>query len=111
MTPERLFCWADGRVRVDRTRLYPRFLTALDAVLADCESQGRRYYAVRGFATFAEQAAVDATGTIAAPAGLSQHNYGLAVDFNLDEDMAKAGLDLPGRPPVLVSGAEALLSL
>lgn len=100
MDAERLFSWADGRVRVDRTLLYPPFLAKVDAMLAACEARGRRYYAIRGFATFAEQAAVDAAGPIAAPAGLSQHNYGLAVDFNLDEDMAKAGLQLPNTPRV-----------
>lgn len=101
--PVRLFSWADGRVRVDRTMLYPPFLAKVDAMLAACEARGRLYYAIRGYASPDEQKALfllwtTGKGGKAAPPWKSNHQVGLALDFNLDEDMARAGLQLPNTP-------------
>jgi hypothetical protein len=98
-----LFRWADGSVRVDVSLLYPPFVALLDDVLDACEARGRRYYAIRGYDSPDAQkalflASVAGTGGKAAPPWRSQHQVGLAVDFNLDEDMARAGLQLPKTP-------------
>lgn len=100
---QRLFCWADGSVRVDTSLLYPPFRDKLDGMLSLCEAQGRRYYAIRGYDSPEAQKALfllwtSGKGGQASPPWQSLHQVGLAVDFNLDEDMARAGLQLPKTP-------------
>lgn len=103
MRNDRLFRWADGSVRVDTSLLYPPFLRLLDDMLDLCEAQGRRYYAIRGYDSPEAQKALfllwtSGKGGQASPPWQSLHQVGLAVDFNLDEDMARAGLQLPRTP-------------
>jgi len=100
---DRLFRWADGSVRVDTRLLYPPLLDKGDAMLSLCEAQGRRYYAIRGYDSPVAQKALfllwtSGKGGKASPPWQSLHQVGLAIDFNLDEDMARAGLQLPKTP-------------
>ena len=83
--------------RVALASLYPPFREVMAEVIARCRARGADYVATRGFATFAEQEALHTRhlrgeGGRAAPAGLSAHNYGLAVDFCRDADVSRPGL-------------------
>lgn len=64
--------------------LYPSFLERLLNLLAECRGFGYEYKCYSGFRATDEQRklyeAYLAGGARAAPAGLSAHNYGLAVD-------------------------------
>lgn len=85
--------------RIDLDLVYPPFLArALDLVAA-CRARGTDYFALFGFRSYAQQAAMHAawkagTGGRAAPAGQSAHNFGLAIDFCADSSPA------PGLQPV-----------
>ena len=82
--------------RVNLDLLFPPFVEKLLAALAACQTRGQDYYAISGFRPWDEQARLwakfQAGGPRAAPAGLSAHNYGLAVDLAPDGDPNKAGL-------------------
>ena len=80
--------------------LYPPFLEKALALLATCREKGTDYVAYSGYRPFAEQdtlykAFKAKTGGIAAPPGLSAHQYGLAMDVAFDVDKVKPGLQ-PG---------------
>lgn len=85
--------------RIPRYTLYPPFAAQLDVLVARCRARGRDYYAISGLRSFDEQATLYAQGrttpgkivTNARP-GFSSHQYGIAVDFCLDADLARAGL-------------------
>jgi peptidoglycan LD-endopeptidase CwlK len=88
---------ADLLTRVNLDALYPPFLERLLRGLAAARARGADYVATRGFASFGQQhhlrmLYLAGKGGKAAPAGLSAHNYGLAVDFCRDADTTKPGL-------------------
>jgi peptidoglycan L-alanyl-D-glutamate endopeptidase CwlK len=70
--------------RLNLDYLYPPFLEELLSLLAECRMMGYDYKCYSGFRATDEQRklyeAYLAGGAKAAPAGLSAHNYGLAVD-------------------------------
>lgn len=85
--------------RIDLDRLYLPFTERMLEMLARCRARGANYYATLGTRAFAEQAKLYFQGRTTpgdkvtnAPAGLSLHQYGLAIDAVRDLDMAKAGL-------------------
>lgn len=67
--------------------LYPPFLEALLSAVAECKMLGYPYKCYSGFRSTDAQRilheAYIAGGPRAAPAGLSAHNYGLAIDCAL----------------------------
>ncbi len=77
--------------------LYGPFKARLDLLFAACQRRGAFYVVTCGFRSYEDQAVryrryIDKTGTKAAPAGKSQHQFGLAVDCVLDTDPIKPGL-------------------
>lgn len=83
--------------RIDLDQIYPPFLELVLNVLARCKARGKEYHATRGTASWAYQHKLRALylegkGGKAAPAGLSAHNYGLAIDFAPDSDPETPGL-------------------
>lgn len=84
--------------RLNLDLLYAPFLERLLELLANCRSTwGQDFVAYSGFRTYAEQdtlhkAYISGKGGIAAPPGLSSHNYGLAVDVARDINLVKPGL-------------------
>ncbi len=88
--------------RVDRSAIYPplwmRYLTTIDTL----RNQGRDYYAVSGYRSFAEQTALYLQGrnlpgpiVTNARGGRSAHNFGLAIDSTFDVARDRKGLQ-PG---------------
>lgn len=92
-----LFLKRDGSPRLDLAMLYPPFHARVRVALARSRARGHDYYVTCGHRAYDEQAKrraayVAGTGTLAAPAGLSAHQYGGAVDCAPDGDAAAAGL-------------------
>lgn len=85
--------------RVNWDLLKPRFVEKCFDLAANCRKRGVDYFAISGYRPFPEQAKLYFQGrttpgkivTNARP-GMSAHNYGLAVDWCKDEDVARAGL-------------------
>lgn len=85
--------------RIKPSLLYPAFFAKLELLMAACEKRGARYYAICGFRSAEEQAALYAQGrtkpgkivTNAKPYS-SAHQFHCAVDFCRDADMNKEGL-------------------
>lgn len=71
--------------RIDLDYLYPPFLERLLNLIADAKYQGQEYIAYFGFRSYALQKALHLAhqngGPLAAPPGLSAHQYGMAVDM------------------------------
>ncbi len=91
--------------RIDTTKLYGPFFSALDALLTAAAAQGHSYWAVSGFRTYGEQMALWAQGrtkpgkiVTQAQGGQSAHNFGIAVDLCLDGYVDRAGLQPDYRP-------------
>ena len=83
--------------RLNLDLLYPPFLEKVLALLANCRALGQDFVAYSGFRSYAEQdtlhkAYISGKGGIAAPPGLSAHNYGLAVDVARDANLVQPGL-------------------
>lgn len=83
--------------RVNCDYLNPDFLERLLNLLADAQSQYRNYVCYFGYRSYDEQKmlyqAHQAGGPLAAPPGLSAHNYGLAVDVFYQTAGGKASWD------------------
>lgn len=85
--------------RLDLDRLYLPACEAFLQLADNCRSRGVDYFAISGYRSLTEQAALYFQGrlqpgkivTYARP-GLSWHNYGLAVDFCRDKDVERRGL-------------------
>ena len=72
--------------RINLDLLMPEFRDPLFQLAANCKARGVDYWASFGYRSFAQQDQMHAAylagkGGKAAPAGLSAHNYGIAVDF------------------------------
>lgn len=85
--------------RIDTSLLYPPFLEALSRVLAECRQEGADFYAICGFRSAQEQAALYFQGrTMPGPIvtnsqpWTSAHQYGIAVDLCRDANHDRAGL-------------------
>lgn len=100
-------------VRINLWELYPPFVSKIQQLLENCFKLNAEYYAYSGYRSYDEQAAIYAKGRTVpcvncvakglkdpkcghfetkAPPGWSAHNYGFAVDFALDGDLNKKGL-------------------
>lgn len=83
--------------RVNADLIYPNLFERVLHGLAACRARGADYFAIYGHRSWAEQHQLhmrylNGTGGRAAPAGLSAHNYGLALDFARDKDLGLKGL-------------------
>jgi peptidoglycan LD-endopeptidase CwlK len=85
--------------RIDLDLIYPPFLQDVLETLAACKARDAHYVLTFGYRSFDEQKALYAKGRTApgpkvtnAPAGMSCHNYGIAVDAVRDFDAQKSGL-------------------
>jgi peptidoglycan L-alanyl-D-glutamate endopeptidase CwlK len=90
--------------RIDTALLYRPFLERIEDVLAACHKRGAHYYATSGYRSWVEQqrrhdAYLGGTGTRAAPAGYSAHQFGGAIDFCADADLDKPGLQASWKLP------------
>lgn len=87
--------------RIDTKLIQPKFLASCEELIKACKARGVEYWAISGYRDPKEQEALYAIGrtteltrkpvTNAKPY-TSAHNYGLAIDFALDKDQTKAGL-------------------
>jgi hypothetical protein len=85
--------------RIDTTKLYPPFFSALSSMLDEALKQGASYWAVSGFRTYGEQMALWQQGRTEpgkrvtnAKGGESAHNFGIAVDLVRDGLIDRKGL-------------------
>lgn len=91
--------------RIDEKDLHPKFVEKLKELLINCGKRGAVYYAISGYRSWDEQAAIYAKGrdedgkvvkkeevVSNAPPGTSFHNYRIACDFARDKDLKKIGL-------------------
>ena len=91
---------ADLFTRLDLDLIYPPFLERVLELIARARAKGQVYYAVSGYRSYDDQARKYAIGRggdpgkriTNAPPGFSMHNYGIAIDFALDDDLSKGGL-------------------
>jgi hypothetical protein len=91
---------ADLLTRVNLDLIWPPLLERVLDLIAACRKEGKDYYAVSGMRSYDDQARKYAVGRggdsgkriTNAPPGFSTHNYGCAIDFALDDDAAKKGL-------------------
>lgn len=96
---------ADLIRRINLDHLYPPFVSKALELLAACRARGADYFAISGYRSPQEQAALYFRGrttpgdivTDAKPY-YSSHNYGLAIDFALDADTQRAGLQPDWKP-------------
>jgi len=91
--------------------LYPPFLARVELLSARCRERGRDYHAISGLRSMEDQAKLYAQGRTApgkivtnAKPGYSAHQYGIAVDFCLDGDLTRAGL----QPDWNIAGYDVL---
>jgi peptidoglycan LD-endopeptidase CwlK len=92
--------------RVNWDLIYPPFRDKCFEMCAHLRENGDDFFAISGFRSRLEQAELHAQGrskagkkvTNARP-GQSLHNYGLAVDWCLDADVARRGLQPDWRLP------------
>lgn len=91
--------------RIDPTKLYPPFASALAALLADAMTQGAQFWAISGFRTYGEQTALWQQGRTSpgkvvthAMGGQSAHNFGIAADLCRDGVVDRAGLQPDYKP-------------
>lgn len=100
--------------RIDVAQLYAPFVERVGLVLVRCAARGFHYHATCGTRSYAEQDRryrlyKAKQGTRAAPAGYSAHQFGGAIDFAHDADLAKPGLQASWKLPgyaVLVEEVE-----
>jgi peptidoglycan LD-endopeptidase CwlK len=85
--------------RIDTNKLYQPFFKKLVLLAANCAARGNSYVAISGFRSHAEQDVLYAQGRTTpgkiitqAKGGQSYHNFGVAVDWALDKDSNKPGL-------------------
>jgi hypothetical protein len=91
---------ADLLTRLDLDLIWPQLLERVLDLIATCRKEGKDYYAVSGMRSYDDQARKYAVGRggdsgkriTNAPPGYSFHNYGTAIDFALDDDATKKGL-------------------
>ncbi len=91
--------------RVDQSKLEPYFLSLCIQLVINCAKRGYVYYATSGIRTWKESQDLynkgrNEKGEVVEPKlvvtralpGQSYHNYGIALDFCLDKDLDKVGL-------------------
>jgi peptidoglycan LD-endopeptidase CwlK len=111
--------------RIDTSLIYPKLLKKSQQLQVNCLAREAEYWATSGLRSIEEQNKlyalgrttpnVDATpekpmgGTVTnAKGGQSYHNFGLAMDFALDKNTARAGLQPDWRPEAyIILGEEA----
>ncbi len=76
--------WRDSKTKDIIDKLHPKFRGTAATFFARVEKElGLRMFATSGYRTFNEQAALKAQNASNAAAGLSDHNYGGAIDVNV----------------------------
>lgn len=114
--------------RIKTAELYPPFLKKVAQLQDKCLKAGSVYYATSGYRSTAEQNGLHALGRTVkntgasaskpmgdivtnAKGGSSFHNFGIAIDFALDSDTTRAGLQpdwTPGAYKKLMEECPAL---
>lgn len=91
--------------RVDTALAYPLFMQRFEAMLDDAMLQGRAYWCVELYRSYARSDTLFAQGRTApgpivtnARGGQSAHNFGIAGDLVLDGYLDRAGLQPDYRP-------------
>lgn len=91
--------------RVDTTKLYPPFFSAVTQMLNEAHFKGADYFVISGFRTYIEQTKLYEQGRTTpgpkvtqARAGESPHCFGVAVDLCRDGLVDRAGLQPDYRP-------------
>ena len=84
-------------VRLNLDYLYPPFLEEALKMLGALKDAGKEYRATFGWRSYGQQHTLrqkylSGTGGKAAPAGYSQHQFGLALDVVSDRDLMMPGL-------------------
>ncbi len=76
--------WRDSKTKGIIDKLHPKFQPIASQFFARVEKElGLRMFGTSGYRTFEEQAALKAQNASNAAAGLSDHNYGFAIDVNV----------------------------
>ncbi len=76
--------WRDSKTKGIIDKLHPKFQPIAAQFFARVEKElGLRMFATSGYRTFAEQAVLKSQNAANAAAGLSNHNFGFAVDVNV----------------------------
>lgn len=76
--------WRDSKTKDIINNLHPKFKDKASQFFATVEKQlGLRMFATSGYRTFAEQSELKKQNASNAAAGLSDHNYGFALDVNV----------------------------
>lgn len=85
--------------RLDLDLIYLPFLEKALQLAANCQALGSEFHAISGHRSYTEQDALHAQGRTKpgrivtnARGGQSLHQFGLAIDFCLDADAQRAGL-------------------
>ncbi len=92
--------WRDSKTKGIIDKLHPQFKDKAAEFFARVEKEkGLKMIATSGLRTFAEQAALKAQNSKNAAVGLSDHNYGFALDLNV--------LDKNGKPILLKATPKA----
>lgn len=114
--------------RVSLANLYPPFRALIETLHANCLARGAQYYATSAYRSVEEQNAlfalgrtkpnVDATpekplGNVVTKArgGQSFHNFAVALDFALDKDTTRMGLQPDWSPEAYKILAEEAVKL
>lgn len=101
-------------VRIDQSKLYPPFLTAIKGLLADAANEGLYFWGISGYRSYAEQTVLYNQGRTTpgervtnAAAGSSPHQFGIALDVCLNGSVDRSRL-VPDWNPVDYGPLEAL---
>lgn len=93
----------DLLTRIDWSLIYPPLVEAMFELAGACRKRGADYFAISGYRSYAEQTRLYAKGrdkngkkigrvvTNARP-GRSSHNFGIAIDWCLDSEQDRKGL-------------------
>lgn len=89
-------------MRVDWDLIYPKAVPKFFSLVAACKERGFHYFAISGHRSYEEQQALYEIGRVPeddtrkpvtkARPGQSSHNFGVAVDFCLDANVDRRGL-------------------
>jgi len=85
--------------RIQVVQLYPQFAQLVAKLHVNCLARGSQYYATSGLRSVEDQDKLYAQGRTTpgdivtnARGGQSYHNFGIAIDFCLDKDVTREGL-------------------
>lgn len=99
VAPKRANTDAELLRRINPTTIYPPLWAKMEQLAKNCRTRGVDYWAIAGLRTVEEQNGLYAQGrskpgkiVTNAKGGHSCHNFGLALDFAMDKDVSREGL-------------------